>query len=621
MCCYDLRMYLQYLGDGLDHASHFVQKVVSVIFIFLIAFFAMLFFDVDRVHASGHTAELVGELPELQIMPFQEKQVTLQFLNTGSRTWTKTGPHYSSLYTDPSTRNSKFSYHGWFGKGQPALMQEDRVAPGEVGTFVLPLMAPGEEGEYLEKFKVALEDVAWVKGSYITLPITVTRSPKIENVGEGLSANLLMKSHEELEVAGGEVVQVRLGVKNVGPRTWKQVKVIEPGVALATTELASIFHDNSWPEGRVALAMGAQEFKTGQLALLSVPVRAPGDVGEYTLRLQMTAEGENIGGAYFELPVTVTTPAPEEINAEPLPVIQPWMGVAEPRFRVGVGSVPDAAIVDVNQTYRIVDGNGLFHGEIRPSEGAEWFYDEATDSQTFVIMGIVFKTDSYFRLEPTDADTGVVTISSIEDRARWNRSINYNQFRDTIEMRRNSVGYTWMVNELPIEYYVQGLAEVSNSWPMEMHKAQIIAARSFALYYHERGGKHRSSGSSYSLNSSSYDQVYKGYAAELHNPNVVAAARATRGEVVRYEGNTAMTTYFARSDGRTRSFSDAWGGSGRPYLVPRIAEYDQAKGNRRWGHGVGMSQTDGAMRADAGATYDQILHAYYTGVTIDRVYE
>jgi stage II sporulation protein D len=38
------------------------------------------------------------------------------------------------------------------------------------------------------------------------------------------------------------------------------------------------------------------------------------------------------------------------------------------------------------------------------------------------------------------------------------------------------------------------------------------------------------------------------------------------------------------------------------------------------GHGVGMCQCGAIGRARAGSTYDQILHAYYSGIKIEKLY-
>ena len=38
-----------------------------------------------------------------------------------------------------------------------------------------------------------------------------------------------------------------------------------------------------------------------------------------------------------------------------------------------------------------------------------------------------------------------------------------------------------------------------------------------------------------------------------------------------------------------------------------------------WGHGVGMSQYGAKAMAELGRTYEEILHFYFTGITIGSV--
>jgi stage II sporulation protein D len=40
-----------------------------------------------------------------------------------------------------------------------------------------------------------------------------------------------------------------------------------------------------------------------------------------------------------------------------------------------------------------------------------------------------------------------------------------------------------------------------------------------------------------------------------------------------------------------------------------------------WGHGVGLCQVGSSGLAQTGATYEQILKHYYTGINLDRAYE
>jgi peptidoglycan hydrolase-like amidase len=116
-----------------------------------------------------------------------------------------------------------------------------------------------------------------------------------------------------------------------------------------------------------------------------------------------------------------------------------------------------------------------------------------------------------------------------------------------------------------------------------------------------------------------YDQVYRGYGAEARDPNVVAAVDATRGQIVTYQGKLAITPYFSRSDGRTRSWGEVWyGGSQYPWLVSVPVPQDQGK--TLWGHGVGMSASGALGMANEGKRYDQILGYFYQGTELRKAY-
>jgi stage II sporulation protein D len=162
---------------------------------------------------------------------------------------------------------------------------------------------------------------------------------------------------------------------------------------------------------------------------------------------------------------------------------------------------------------------------------------------------------------------------------------------------------------------MRGLAETSNGSPMEYHKALVTAARTFAYFVQKTGGKHASR--HFDVTTGAGDQVYKGYVSELVRPNVVRAVEETRGTVVTYEGDVAVTPYFSRSDGRTRSYSEVWG-KHNPWLVSKPAPYDEGK--TLWGHGVGMSASDAVGRAESGATWQEILKYYYTGIELSQRY-
>ncbi len=110
-----------------------------------------------------------------------------------------------------------------------------------------------------------------------------------------------------------------------------------------------------------------------------------------------------------------------------------------------------------------------------------------------------------------------------------------------------------VVNEVPLEKYLAGLvnAEISSKWPMEAVKAQVVAARTYALYKMGRSEEF------YHLRSDVSDQVYLGAAAE--DKRALKAVRSTRGEVLKYGNDLIPAFYHSNCGGRTADAADVWG--------------------------------------------------------------
>jgi SpoIID/LytB domain protein len=121
------------------------------------------------------------------------------------------------------------------------------------------------------------------------------------------------------------------------------------------------------------------------------------------------------------------------------------------------------------------------------------------------------------------------------------------------------------VNVLPLEHYVRGViaAEMPAGWAPEALKAQAVAARTYGV---------RSIVPSryYDICSTTACQVYGGASRETASTD--AAARATSGQYVSYQGAPALTQFSSSSGGRTSAGS-------QPYLVTGDDPYDGWSGN------------------------------------------
>jgi stage II sporulation protein D len=132
------------------------------------------------------------------------------------------------------------------------------------------------------------------------------------------------------------------------------------------------------------------------------------------------------------------------------------------------------------------------------------------------------------------------------------------------------------INVLPLEQYLYGVvpAEEPSNWLPAALEAQAIAARSYAV-------ASRRAAAPFDVYSDSRSQAYLGVSAET--PAARQAVDLTAGEVLLYNGHVATTVFSSSSGGRTQSAADAWGSSGKPYLVSVKDPYDRISPYHDWG--------------------------------------
>ncbi len=257
--------------------------------------------------------------------------------------------------------------------------------------------------------------------------------------------------------------------------------------------------------------------------------------------------------------------------------------------------------------------NCLAGEEVHVAYNGGWFYIKTKN--------FYGRTGYPVRIVPKNST--IIEVLSYKD-PNWNNTLNFNRFRGVIEICRSSVtGKIWVVNELPLEYYLRGVAETSNNSHYEFLRAMAIAERSYALYHIAWGGKHR--GEPFHLKNSrrgnGSDQIYIGYNYEKDVPRIVSATGATAGQVVTYGGRVVITPYSSGTDGkRTRSWSEVWGSS-VPWCVsvPDPYGYIPDWKTRPGNHMVGLSTKGALGYAEKGSTHTQILNHYYKNTKVSFV--
>jgi stage II sporulation protein D len=122
----------------------------------------------------------------------------------------------------------------------------------------------------------------------------------------------------------------------------------------------------------------------------------------------------------------------------------------------------------------------------------------------------------------------------------------------TIRLLRSAEGVTVLVL-LDVERYLASVVggEMPADWPAEALKAQAVAARTLAIFYHLQRAAFE-----YDVTSTVEDQVFGGGKAK---PAIIEAVAETRGEVLLHEGGLFPAFYHSTCGGETESPGKALG--------------------------------------------------------------
>lgn len=253
--------------------------------------------------------------------------------------------------------------------------------------------------------------------------------------------------------------------------------------------------------------------------------------------------------------------------------------------RTGIGSASPAVIIDANTNRKVCDLDKMISYEIRAYKNK-----------------IAIKIDDkYYKI---DSDNIVIKPNEdgfLSTKNKWYRGFFIIQ---------NKNHKLTVINDVNIEDYIKGVvpAEMPSSWDIEAHKAQAIAARSYAL---ANLGKRASFG--YDLNDTPEDQAYSGASAET--PRTNKAVEDTKGLVLIYDLKIIPAYYYASAGGQTTNAGAVWG-KDLPY-IRSVPSYDDNV--RKNGHGVGMSQHGANNLAKEGYNAYQILQYFYKNIKFARI--
>lgn len=546
---------------------------------------------VDAV--NPYEGQIIDRSPETVVMEdASTKNVWVKIKNVGSRTWVG---GKDSLNTYPASRDSIFQGVDWVPYYFVADVLSQNVAPGQSATFSFNLAAPANtKGNFTESFMGTIAGGTPILNTLVNYYVQVT--PRYDG-------QVTWQTTSDLTLKPLERYLFSVDVRNTGTRTWTNTGDNKVAMnAINPIGRTSAFKDPTWPEVfRPTVLTSPATVAPGQTGRFTFWLQAPNTTGDYTEQFKLVADHIMwMPSSTITIPIHIKTLRPEST------------------IKIGI---KDLAQIQVT-------GNGSFQAK-RGSDGfvlgnftsgqVATVTVEGGNSYYRVAGGSVNATTSdYVRFVP--ASGTILKISNYHDVPGWNPSLDDNQFRGNIlAWRSSATGKFWAINELPIEQYLYGIAEQSNSTNATHLRTMAIAERTYAQYNVDHSTKHTSE--HYDLNNTSGDQVYKGYGFETRSPNVKAAVDDTRGKMITYGGNVIVAPYFSRSDGRTRSWTEVWGGTTEqhPYAIT-VDDHWSEPSSACSGHCVGLSAYGANAQALEGKTYEQILKYYFTGVAITDFY-
>ncbi|MDD2917089.1 MAG: SpoIID/LytB domain-containing protein, partial [Candidatus Gracilibacteria bacterium] len=238
-----------------------------------------------------------------------------------------------------------------------------------------------------------------------------------------------------------------------------------------------------------------------------------------------------------------------------------------------------------------------------------------------------------YAFSKVEIEAPLVTIANWDRKPTWDTSgtMNDNIFRGKISLI-NENGKLVVVNELPLEDYLRGIAEVSNGDNEEKIKTILVAARSYA-YFYSKPENRKFPGKAYDGSDNPDEfQKYLGYGYEKRSPNSARLVDATNGQIITYDSIPIKPWYFSESNGQTLSAKQycenrVQKGSLPINTVCQDIPYLQSVtdpggvGHTQKGHGVGISGIGATYLAkDMGFTYDRIIGYYLDGTKVEKKY-
>ncbi len=234
-------------------------------------------------------------------------------------------------------------------------------------------------------------------------------------------------------------------------------------------------------------------------------------------------------------------------------------------------------------------------------------------------------------LDIASDEDGYVELRSWDRTPAWDTKgvYNDNKFQGGLKLYKEGKGML-VVNELGLEDYMRGIAEVPESDQHEKRKALAVMARSYAAHYTMTDYRKFADERYDASDDPAVFQKYLGYGFTQRSPKWQQALRETESLVLSYKDEYFRAAYSSCTGelGRRKTPAEA-GWSGQEYFQKTEGAYAavgdpegvdlirDAKG--ACGHGVGLSGLGATKMAQQQKNFVTILDYYYPSVDLTRL--
>lgn len=537
----------------------------------------------------------IDKAPKLKLNKNESTKATFTLVNKSNITWNEYNLSFAS-----TSKNSLLT--------DGRMVTRGAIQPGERAVFEVSFKSGNAAGQFEEHLRLVMLDSKGGKVISKTSQDFVFRviGPSTLKSGEKI---LLIGTSDIHVIKPGESMRAWIEIENNTNEVWTRAGVDR--VYIAMLKAPSIKVGN--------MLMNKGTIKPGETTKIYFDLRVPEKEGKYFINFIFRHKDLRLTKKQMRFDFIVSKDA-TQIDAMPVRSnTEVDSGdIGDDRIRVLLPFEGNPSITS-DTSLRVYDSSGkdLNNGSLIKS-GTNLTVSYMNGKYELAIGNKKITTDKYLRI---GSEGGVLKIVNFSNPPLWNPSLNDNEYRGVLEVRAID-GKLTVINELPLEQYLYGIAEVSNTDHVEKIKTLAVIARTYAKYYIDKRGTAEAKfpGKPYDLDASpDVSQKYLGYGLEKRSPKIKAGVDATSGEVVTYEGKIVKTPYFNSTDGTaTKSAEEVWGWTNTPYLVSIPDPLCESKAFS--GHGVGLSGCGATAAAERGYSYKEIIKYYYTGVQIKDLY-